>query len=108
MTKFNLTKIELDDMLSMMASADGVEKNFDLQPPVDQPELWDDLNDCDTNDSIEIEIEDENDDMVGYHGSDDDDLALCDCEDDGQPSEYDEWQDHYGGDDFEYGTYGDY
>ena len=90
MTKFNLTKIELDDMLSMMASADGVEKNFDLQPPVDQPELWDDLNDCDTNDSIEIEIED----SIG-------DNELYD-EDDGQPSEYDEWQDLYGGDDSPY------
>ena len=80
MTKFNLTKIELDDMVSTMASADGVEKQFNLQPPVDQPELWDDLDDCDTNESIEIEIEDE-------------------YEDDGQPSEYDEWQDYYGGDD---------
>jgi hypothetical protein len=80
MTKFNLTKIELDDMVSTMALADGVEKNFNLQPPVEQSEPWDDLNDCDTNDSIEIEIEDE-------------------YEDDGQPSEYDEWQDLYGGDD---------
>ena len=80
MTKFNLTKIEMDDMVSTMASADGVEKNFDLQPPTEQPELWDDLDDCDTNESIEIEIEDE-------------------YEDDGQPSEYDEWQDVYGGDD---------
>ena len=80
MTKFNLTKIEMDDMVSTMASADGVDKNFDLQPPIEQPELWDDLDDCDTNESIEIEIEDE-------------------YEDDGQPSEYDEWQDYYGGDD---------
>ena len=80
MTKFNLTKIEMDDMVSTMASADGVEKEFNLQPPVQQPELWDDLDDCDTNESIEIEIEDE-------------------YEDDGQPSEYDEWQDYYGGDD---------
>ena len=80
MTKFNLTKIEMDDMVSTMASADGVEKEFNLQPPVQQPELWDDLDDCDTNESIEIEIED------GY-------------EDGGQPSEYDEWQDYYGGDD---------
>ena len=87
MTKFNLTKIEMDDMVSTMASADGVEKEFNLQPPVQQPELWDDLDDCDTNESIEIEIEDE-------------------YEDDGQPSEYDEWQDFYGGDDFDYGTYG--
>lgn len=29
-------------------------------------------------------------------------------EDDGQPSEYDEWQDVYGGDVEEYGTFGDY
>jgi|TARA_R110000824_G_C14956282_1_gene651505 hypothetical protein len=87
MTKFNLTKIEMDDMVSTMADADGVEKQFSLQPPIQQPELWDDLDDCDTNGSIEIEIVDE-------------------CEDDGQPSEYDEWQDHYGGDDFDYGTYG--
>jgi hypothetical protein len=29
----------------------------------------------------------------------DDDLDLRDNEDDGQPSEYDEWQDLYGGDD---------
>ena len=105
MTKFNLTKIEVDDMVSTMASADGVEKQFNLQPPVQQPELWDDLDDCDTNESIEIEIVDENDDAVGYHGSDDDDLALCDCEDDGQPSEYDEWQDFNGGDDWDHGQY---
>ena len=82
MTKFNLTKIELDDMLSTMESVDGVEKNFDLQPPAD----WDDLDEATTNDSIEIEIEDE-------------------YEDDGQPSEYDEWQDFNGGDDWDHGQY---
>ena len=54
MTKFNLTKIELDDMVSTMASAGGVEKNFNLQPPDD----WDDLDEATTaEDSIEIEIE---------------------------------------------------
>lgn len=31
-----------------------------------------------------------------------------DDEYDGQPSEYEEWQYYYGGDDCEYGTYGDY
>lgn len=31
-----------------------------------------------------------------------------DFEDDGQPSEYDEWQDLYGGDVEEYGSFGDY
>ena len=84
MTKFNLTKIEMDDMVSTMAEADGVEKEFKLQPPIEQPELWDDLDDCDTEESIEIEVEDEYEDEP-Y--------------DDGQPSEYDEWQDYYGGDD---------
>ena len=29
-----------------------------------------------------------------------------DFEDDGQPSEYEEWQDYFGGDVEEYGTYG--
>ena len=28
-----------------------------------------------------------------------------DFEDDGQPSEYDEWQDYYGGDDWDFGQY---
>lgn len=30
-----------------------------------------------------------------------------DYEDDGQPSEYDEWQDLYGGDDWDHGQYDD-
>ena len=95
MTKFNLTKIELDDMVSTMESADGVEKNFDLQPPAD----WDDLDEATTNESIEIEIEDIGDNEL-Y--ADQSGLPLGEdfhCEDDGQPSEYDEWQDLYGGDD---------
>ena len=40
---------------------------------------------------IEVEIIDEDYDTIG-------DNELYD-EDDGQPSEYDEWQDYYGGDD---------
>ena len=38
----------------------------------------------------------------------------CECEkvdvyeDDGQPSEYDEWQDFYGGDDWDHGQYDEY
>ena len=31
-----------------------------------------------------------------------------DFEDDGQPSEYDEWQDFYGGDDWDHGKYDSY
>ena len=36
----------------------------------------------------------------------------CECgdeiENDGQPSEYDEWQDFYGGDDWDHGQYDEY
>ena len=37
----------------------------------------------------------------------------CECGDvydeyDGQPSEYDEWQDYYGGDDWDHGQYDEY
>jgi len=36
----------------------------------------------------------------------------CECgdeyEDDGQPSEYDEWQDYYGGDDWDHGQYDEF
>ena len=49
--------------------------SFDLQPPEGYESDGDSLGELSTNDSIEIEIED-----------------------DGQPSEYDEWQDLYGGD----------
>ena len=45
----------------------------------------------------------------GCDGYDDD---PCDCdmeyEDDGQPSEYDEWQDYMGGDDWDHGQYDEY
>ena len=42
-----------------------------------------------------------NDGANGY--DDDDDIE----EDDGQPSEYDEWQDYMGGDDWDHGQYDD-
>lgn len=34
----------------------------------------------------------------------------CECGDeyDGQPSEYDEWQDYYGGDDWDHGQYDEF
>ena len=37
---------------------------------------------------------------------------ICDCDDyyyegDGQPTEYEEWQDYYGGDDWDHGQYDD-
>ena len=84
MTKFNLTKIEMDELLSTMADADSVDEEFNLQRPVEQPELWDDLDQCETNEDIDIDLD--SDEFEDY-------------EDDGQPSEYDEWQDYYGGDD---------
>jgi hypothetical protein len=82
MTKFNLTKIEMDELLSTMADADSVDEDFNLQRPVEQPELWDDLDQCETNEDIDLDSDE-----------------FEDYEDDGQPSEYDEWQDYYGGDD---------
>jgi len=39
----------------------------------------------------------------GANGYDDDDIE----EDDGQPSEYEEWQDFMGGDDWDHGQYDD-
>ena len=39
---------------------------------------------------------------------DEDEDEEYEYEDDGQPSEYEEWQDLYGGDVEEYGTFGDY
>jgi hypothetical protein len=79
---------ELNEMVAAMQTKPkwDYSGSFDLQPPTEQAEPWDDLDDCDTNDSIEIEIEDE-------------------CEDDGQPTEYEEWQDYNGGDDWDQGQY---
>jgi len=79
---------ELNEMVAAMQTKPkwDYSGSFDLQPPTEQSEPWDDLDDCDTNDSIEIEIEDE-------------------CEDDGQPTEYEEWQDYNGGDDWDQGQY---
>ena len=81
---------ELNEMVAAMQTMQTKPKwdysgSFDLQPPAD----WDDLDEATTHESIEIEIED-----IG-------DNELYD-EDDGQPSEYDEWQDLYGGDDSPY------
>ena len=33
------------------------------------------------------------------------DIEIVDYEDDGQPTEYEEWQDVYGGDDWDHGQY---
>ena len=52
----------------------------------------------------EIEIEIVEDDEHGDSRFESDEYD----EDDGQPSEYDEWQDVYGGDDWDHGQYDDY
>ena len=69
---------ELNEMVAAMQTKPkwDYSGSFDLQPPEGCESDEDSLGDQTTNDSIEIEIED-----------------------DGQPSEYDEWQDLYGGDD---------
>lgn len=52
----------------------------------------------DTNDGVS-ELMDYLDDEFGAHDFEDS------YEDDGQPSEYDEWQDYFGGDDWDHGQY---
>jgi len=71
-----LTHDELNEMVDTMGELDN--GSFELTAPDDYESDEDSLGELSTNDSIEIEIEDE---------------------DDGQPTEYDEWQDLYGGDD---------
>ena len=67
MTKFNLTKIERDDMITAMESAGNT---FDLQRPNYLP---DDLDEATTNEaSIEIEVVDEGSLLLGHiQGADD-------------------------------------
>ena len=52
MTKFNLTKIERDDMITAMQANDS----FNLQPPEGDEGDEDSLGELSTNDSIKIEI----------------------------------------------------
>ena len=96
MIRQTLTQNELDGMIAAMAELDctsvvsEVSGTFDLQSPdgydSDEP---DSLGDLDTNEFID----DSRDEMDDYY------------EDDGQPTEYDEWQDVYGGDDWDHGQY---
>jgi hypothetical protein len=83
---------ELNEMVAAMQTKPkwDYSGSFDLQPPDDYESDEDSLGDQTTNDSIEIEIVDECED---------------ECEDDGQPTEYEEWQDFNGGDDWDQGQY---
>ena len=57
MVKFNLTKIERDDMITAMQTNDS----FNLQPPEGDESDEDSLGELSTQDGIEIEIEDSRD-----------------------------------------------
>ena len=69
------------------------------------------MQDADFGEEIEIEIVDED-----YDDIDDNELYVDDSrdlydeiyEDDGQPDEYTEWQDVYGGDDWDHGQYDEF
>ena len=93
----NLTQQELNEMVDAMQECD----EFLLGPPegYENDESDDSLGELSTNhSSIEIEIEDSRDQ---YADIDDNELY------DGQPTEYEEWQDVYGGDDWDHGQYDD-
>ena len=97
MQRTTLTRDELNEMVNAMQQSE----DFQLSPPEgydsDEP---DSLGDLDTNEFID----DSRDVMEDYAGED----AIADdfyYEDDGQPTEYQEWQDVYGGDDWDHGQY---
>ena len=84
----------LNDFENRIESARQRENEpFDLQPPEGYESGEDSLGDLETNGSIEIDIEDSRD------------WDLDDDDDDGQPTEYEEWQDVNGGDDWDHGQY---
>ena len=107
MQRATLTRDELDEMVTAMAELDctsvvnEVSESFDLQSPdgydSDEPDSGCDL---DTNEFI--------DDSRDWEELESDDGHLELYEDDGQPTEYEEWQDVYGGDDWDHGQYDEY
>ena len=80
------------------------DEEFRLTAPEGESQDEDSLGDLSTNDGIELYIDDSRDEMDAYEDED----AIADdfyYEDDGQPTEYEEWQDVYGGDDWDHGQY---
>ena len=78
-------------------------EEFQLTAPEGESQDEDSLGDLDTNEFID----DSRDEMEAYEGED----AIADdffYEDDGQPDEYTEWQDVYGGDDWDHGQNDEY
>lgn len=66
-------------------------------------------NDVEASEGFSVE---EHEAYVGRNDTDYDDYVYDDAdfdgyEDDGQPSEYEEWQDYMGGDDWDHGQYDD-
>ena len=72
------------------------DEEFRLTAPEGEDQDEDSLGELSTNGSIEIDVEDSRDLYDEIY------------EDDGQPTEYEEWQDVYGGDDWDHGQYDDY
>ncbi len=89
MQRATLTRDELNNMVEAMQQSE----DFQLSPPegYEGDDSDDSLGELSTNGSIEIDIEDSRD------------WDLYD--DDGQPTEYEEWQDVNGGDDWDHGQY---
>jgi len=100
MQRATLTRDELNNMVEAMQQSE----DFQLSPPegYEGDDSDDSLGELSTNGSIEIDIEDSRDlfedDEHGDHRFESDEY-------DGQPSEYEEWQDVYGGDDWDHGQY---
>ena len=106
MYRQTLTQNEINEMVEAMGELhDG---SFELTAPDDyESDEPDSLGDLDTNDSIEINIEDSRDLFEELEDEDDEHGEYRFESDayDGQPTEYEEWQDVYGGDDWDHGQY---
>jgi hypothetical protein len=68
---------------------------------------YDNSEDDDMNEDFYQEVEDYNDYYIEENTVDDED-NFDEDEYDGQPDEYTEWQDVYGGDDWDHGQYDEY
>tara|TARA_R110000824_G_scaffold6161_6_gene28333 strand:- start:186 stop:500 length:315 start_codon:yes stop_codon:yes gene_type:complete len=79
------------------------DKEFCLTAPEGENQDEDSLGELSTNDGIELYIDDSRDAWEELE-SDDGHRELYE-DDDGQPTEYEEWQDVYGGDDWDHGQY---
>lgn len=68
---------------------------------VDSREGWTEADEAEYN----AYLDNLGDDMAEFDEAFEEDDSWIDEEYDGQPSEYDEWQDYYGGDDWDHGQF---